>query len=315
MNDQAWPLIGHRDAEQQFAEALHSGRMHHGWLVEGPSGIGKSLLAKRMAARTLGAKSTGDGLAVSTDDPVVQKILADGHPDYRWIDRRPDDKGKIKQDIPVDAIRELNHFFSLKPALGGWRVGVIDSLDELNASGANALLKTLEEPPDRCLIVLVSHNSRPVLPTIRSRCRLLRLNVLKEEDTETVLRQIAENDAIDPAARDLANGRPGRGAQLATASGLAALNATRNYLRSLPRPADSALTDALARGGADLTAFEAMADTILRWLEQKTDQQPSLSNVWLSCSGLLADARELNMDSGQAAAKLVATLQNGLKAG
>ncbi|MEM7661524.1 MAG: DNA polymerase III subunit delta' [Pseudomonadota bacterium] len=312
--DAAWPLIGHSESEKVFVDALQSDRMHHGWLLEGPSGIGKSLLAKRMAARVLGAATEGKSLDTTTSDPVVQKILADGHPDFRWVSRRADEKGKVKQDIPVDTIRELNHFFALKPALGGWRVGVIDSLDELNASGANALLKTLEEPPAKCLIVLISHNTKPVLPTIRSRCRLLRLRPLDKDQTQSVLKQISDEQEIDPAAADLAGGRPGRGMQLASSSGLAALNATKNYLRGLPRPSDTALAEVIARGGSDQMAFEAMSYAILDWLETKTDGAPEVSSIWLDCSRLLADVRELNMDYGQAAAKLAATLQNGLKA-
>ncbi|MEO0883189.1 MAG: AAA family ATPase [Pseudomonadota bacterium] len=310
----AWPTIGHADTERTFVDALASDRMHHGWLLEGPSGIGKSRLAKRMAAKVLGANCAEGTLNADDTDAIVQKILADGHPDFRWVSRRADDKGKVKQDIPVDSVRELNHFFSLKAALGGWRVGVIDSLDELNASGANALLKTLEEPPAKCLIILISHNTKPVLPTIRSRCRLLRLAALSDADTEAILKQLADHDTIDPAARELAGGRPGRGVMLASPSGLAALNATRNYLRGLPRPPDSALSDLIARGGADQTAFEAMGYAILDWLERETETRPEIASAWLNCSRLLANARELNMDYGQAAAKLVATLQNGLKA-
>ncbi|MEM9667753.1 MAG: DNA polymerase III subunit delta' [Pseudomonadota bacterium] len=313
--DTAWPIIGHAEAERLFVDSLASERMHHGWLVEGPSGIGKSLLARRMAARVLGADCQPDSLNAPADDPVIQKMLADGHPDYRWISRRPDEKGKVKQDIPVDAIRELNHFFSLKPALSGWRVGVIDSLDEMNRSGANALLKTLEEPPAQCLIILISHNTQPVLPTIRSRCRLLRLQALSDEEAVAVLKQISEEETLDPAARDLAGGRPGRGAQLASPSGLASLNATKNFLRGLPRPSDAALSEILSKGAADDMAFQAMGYAVLNWLEQETDKRPNVASVWLDCSALFAEVRELNMDYGQAAAKLVATLQNGLKAG
>ncbi|MEM6410369.1 MAG: DNA polymerase III subunit delta' [Pseudomonadota bacterium] len=310
----AWPLVGHAFAEDTFITAVSSERLHHGWLIEGPSGIGKALIAKRMAATVLGAKTDKNSMNASPTDPVVQKIIADGPPDFRWIHRRPDDKGKIKQDIPVDTIRELNHFFALKPALGGWRVGVIDSLDELNVSGANALLKTLEEPPDKCLIILISHNTKPVLPTIRSRCRVLRLVKLTNEDTEAVLKLISTDGAVDPAAKDLAEGRPGRGAQLSSPAGLAALNATRNFLKGLPRPSDASLGQAIALGGIDQTAFEAMGHAVLSWLKEQTDAEPDMSTTWLNCSKLLAEVRELNMDYGQAAAKLIATLQNDIKA-
>ena len=148
MENIAWPLLGHERCEASFLEALDSNRLHHGWILEGPSGIGKALLARRMAAKVLGAQCMSGTLDAAIDDPIIQKLTADAHPDMRWIYRRPDEKGRVKQDIPVDAIRELNEFFSLKAGLGGWRVGIIDSLDELNRS---CLLYTSPSPRDATL--------------------------------------------------------------------------------------------------------------------------------------------------------------------
>ncbi len=310
----AWPLVGHGGCEARFAEARAGGRLHHAWLVEGPSGIGKARLARRMAAAVLGAGCEAGTLDAPPDDPVVRKIAAGSHPDLRWVARVPDEKGKLPQDIPVEAIRDLNGFFALKPALGGWRVGVVDALDELNLSGANALLKTLEEPGRNSLLILVSHGSVPVLPTIRSRCRVLRAGRLDPDETREVLGTISGTGSADAAALGLANGRPGFGAALAGSSGLAALNAARVFLRALPAPADAALADLLARGSADDAAFEAMATEFLAWISVKADGDPALARAWLDCSRLLAEARALNMDRGQAAAKLVSALQNAIKA-
>jgi len=232
----AWPLTGHQSAQAAFLSAYESGKLHHGWMLEGPSGIGKSLLARKIVAFILGAECAPGTLDCATNDPIAQKLLAGAHPDLRWLSREPDEKGKIKQDIPVDAVRELNAFFALKPALGGWRIGVIDSIDELNRAGANAILKTLEEPPAHCLILLISHRTRAVLPTIRSRCRLLRLGALSEGETRQVLDTSDHENARESTTRTLARGRPGHGLKLASKTGIAAANATRTFLRGMPKP-------------------------------------------------------------------------------
>lgn len=311
----AWPLYGHDAAELSFISALESRRLHHGWLIEGPSGIGKSLLARRIAARLLGAQSAGSSLDASLVDSTVQKVLADSHPDLKWLARRPDEKGKIKQDIPVDDVRALNAFFSLKAGLGGWRVGVIDSLDELNRSGGNALLKTLEEPPKDCLLILISHGTRPILPTIRSRCRTLRLSPLSEEETSRVFDTIDLDADTARMAATLARGRPGHGIRLSTPTGLSAANAVRNYLRALPRPSDALLADLIAKGSSDKDAFDAVCDEVLSWLEKRSETVPALSARWLKMSQTLSTARELNMDMAQTLSKLVTGLQSVAKTG
>ena len=308
MSNIAWPLFGHGSAEAQFKDAALSGNLHHGWLLEGPSGIGKSLLAKRMSSFILGAEnSSAETLDAYSDDSVVQKIIAESHPDLRWVARRPDDKGKVKQDIPVDEVRSLNHFFSLKSGLGGWRVGVIDSLDELNRNGANALLKTLEEPPAKCLLILISHGTRTVLPTIKSRCRTLRMRAISDDDTIAALKTAKVDDAR--SLSKLARGRPGLGIKLSTPNSMAAASATRSYLRALPRPSDTLMAQVIRTAGADAVAFEAFSGELLDWLQTASIQQPVYSTRWLEMSRTLSEARELNMDLTQAAAKLISGLQ------
>ena len=307
----AWPLIGHQNAVADFRAAFDSDRLHHAWLIEGPSGIGKAQLAKQMTSFVLGADCRDGTLEASRSDPVAQKLLAESHPDLRWLDRRPDDAGKIKQDISVDAIRELNKFFSLKPALGGWRVGVVDSLDELNRSGTNALLKTLEEPPPQCLLLLIAHGTRPLLPTVRSRCRRLRLDRLGDADTQSVLDRLAQNEQVPnaKAALSLARGRPGYGVSLSGASGLAAANAARTFLQGLPKPSDGALTDAILKAGTDNVAFEVFSNMALDWLSERAVEKPALASHYLTTAKLVATATELNMDRTQAGAELIGQLQ------
>jgi len=308
MSEIAWPLLGHDLAEKQFLEAATSGHLHHGWLIEGPSGIGKSILAKRMAAYILGAQMHDAGRLDSKEtDPIVQKLKAGSHPDLKWLSRKPDEKGKVKQDIPVDEIRSLNQFFSLKSALDGWRVGVIDSLDELNRNGANALLKTLEEPPKNCLLILVSHGTRAVLPTIKSRCRTLRMSTLNDDDTHAALKLAKAEDPR--SAAKLARGRPGLGLSLSTVSGMSASSAVRSYLRALPKPSDSLLAQVIRSAGVDATSFDAFTGEILDWLAVEASGSPSFAKTWLSMSRLISEQRALNMDRTQSAATITACLQ------
>ncbi|MEH6410711.1 MAG: DNA polymerase III subunit delta' [Hyphomonas sp.] len=308
----ALPLLGHRAAEQAFLAAHSSGKLHHAWLIEGPTGIGKSRFACRLAAFILGARGPGDApLDAPEDDPVMQKFLAGGHPDRRIVQIELNDKGKPRQDITIDQVRGLNHFFTLKPGMGGWRVGIIDSLDELNRNASNALLKTLEEPPASSIMFLVNHGSKPILPTIRSRCRTLRLNPLSTDDTAQVL-----NLADAPKeAMALARGRPGLGIRLSTPSGLQASNAARALLRSMPKPNDALLTAAVQAANADSTALQAFGEEVLNWLADRAGENPAAADAWLQTSRLLGQSEALNLEASQTAAKVIAGLYSSVGQG
>lgn len=310
----AWPLHGHGTAEAAFLEAARDGRLHHAWLLEGPSGIGKAQLARRFAGWLLGARGPDEApLDAPAGDPIVQLIESGGHPDLRWIARTPDEKGKLPQDIRVEQVRGLIHFFTLAPAQGGYRVGVIDALDELNRSGANAVLKTLEEPPDRAVLFLVYHGEAPILPTVRSRCRRLRLSPLDEATTRAVLEAQGAGDADRLAA--LAEGRPGRVLRLSGPDGQAAMASADAVLKAMPKPAASALSDAIARAGASDEAFEAFSSRLLSWTARRAEDAPEMATAWLGMARTLAEAREDKMDRAQTAAKLVAALQKALASG
>lgn len=302
----AFPLIGHGAQSERFQKARASGRLHHGWIFQGPSGIGKSVFARRIAGLMLGAASVD----APEDDKVMQLILSGGHPDLKWITRGLNEKGKLRQDIAVDQIREMNQFFSLRPALSGWRVGVIDSLDEMNVSGMNALLKTLEEPPANALLILISHATQPILPTIRSRCQVLRLYPLSEDDTRTVL---SGHDLNMDLALDLAPGRPGYGIELSKTSGAKAVQAARALLRNVRKPASGVLSAALTSTLADDGSLQAFSDTLMSWVAEKADGEPELSHTWLAMHQVRATARDLNLTPIQTATKLFSVLQDGVK--
>ncbi len=180
-------VLGHGAAERTFSDALASRRMHHGWLMIGPPGIGKATLAYRFARAALARDGDrdlfGGGLDVARDSTAYRQVTALSHPGLLVIRRSYDIKAKrFAQSISVDDVRRLKSFLALSAADGGRRVVIVDSADELNANAANALLKSLEEPPPQTVFLLVSSAPGRLLPTIRSRCRLLPLAALPPDD-------------------------------------------------------------------------------------------------------------------------------------
>src|SRR5579863_3279342 len=167
-------LVGGEAAEAAFLAALERGRLHHAWLVTGPEGVGKATFAYRTARRLLGARPAPESglLGADPDDPVFRQVAGRAHPDLLVIERDEPD-GKPRRSIPVEEARALPEFFAKSPGRAAYRVAIIDSADELTPNAANAVLKTLEEPPERGVLFLISHRPGALLPTIRSRCRRL----------------------------------------------------------------------------------------------------------------------------------------------
>ena len=211
-------LVGHRDAEKLFIKSLDSGRMHHGWLVTGVPGIGKATLAYRMIRYALGGKPLlPNSLDVPKTDIVSQKLESLGHGNFKLI-RIPYDykTKKLRTEIPVNSIRELSDFFRSTAAEdNALRVCLIDSADNLNLNSQNALLKLLEEPPARSLVILLSASPGRLLPTIRSRCIGLSLKSIGDKEIESWLssRVNASQSVIDNVV-SLSRGAPGKAISL-----------------------------------------------------------------------------------------------------
>ncbi len=230
-------LIGHATAEATLADAMRSGRMHHAWLITGPSGIGKATLAFRFARRLLAGIAPGDSLALDPNHPVFRRVAAGSHADLLTVERERDPKKRrLRGEIVVDDVREIADFLRLTPAEGGWRVVVVDGAEELNRSAVGALLKVLEEPPDRAVLLLVCAAAGRLLPTIRSRCRRLRLAPLAEPDLSRLLETLLPDIAADERGRlvTLAEGSPGRALQLAAAGGVGAAETVEKLLEAIP---------------------------------------------------------------------------------
>ncbi|MCW3797486.1 DNA polymerase III subunit delta' [Sphingomonas sp. BN140010] len=204
-------LFGHDAEVAAFRSALDSGAIHHAWLLAGPRGVGKNLFATQAAQRIL-AQAAGPAVAspeleTPAEHPVARLFAAGSHPDFRRLQREENDKGDLRRNITIAQVRKLIDFFALQPALSDWRAVVVDSVDDLEPSGANALLKMLEEPPGRSIFFLVSHSPGRLLPTIRSRCRLLNFGPLSEDAMTAALAQAlpescgGERAALVPLAR------------------------------------------------------------------------------------------------------------------
>ena len=214
-------LIGQGAALRRVEAALASGRMPHGWLLAGPEGIGKATLAYRIARAAI----AGDGaLEPPPDCPVMARIRAGGEARLRVLRRGVNDKtGTLRTEILVDDMRAVKRFLEQSMPDGGWRAVIVDAADEMNRSSANALLKFLEEPPARTLLVLVAHRPGGLLATIRSRCRRLDLAPLGAADLADAL--AGAGHALAPAEAEalavLAGGSPGRAVRLIEGEGLA----------------------------------------------------------------------------------------------
>jgi DNA polymerase-3 subunit delta' len=231
-------LLGHESAEATLAEAMRSGRMHHAWLITGPYGIGKATLAFRFARRLLAGVSSGATLELDEKNPVFRRVAASGHADLLTVEREWDPKRqRLRGEIIVDDVRRISDFLHLTPAEGGWRVVVVDGADELNWHAAPALLKILEEPPARAVLLLACAAPGRLPATIRSRCRRLPLAPLNEIDLMRLLSLLAPE--IDEQQRGrlatLAEGSPGRALQLAEGGGVGAADLVGSVLDALPK--------------------------------------------------------------------------------
>ena len=189
-------LFGHEEAVSAFRRGLAAGRLHHAWLISGPQGIGKALFAEKAATYLLAEKAgpafNSTGLDVPEDHPVSRLIAAGSHPDFVKLERLTRDGGtELARSITVDQVRSLQRLFSTTPSLSPWRAVIIDSVDDLEPNAANALLKNLEEPPSHSVFLLVSHAPERLLPTIRSRCHVLRLSPLKSDVMAAALGHVA----------------------------------------------------------------------------------------------------------------------------
>jgi DNA polymerase-3 subunit delta' len=250
------PLAGHDAELARVAHAIRSGRPPQAWLITGPPGVGKATFAYRIARYLLAYGATDKGpadLSVPERDPASLQMTASSHPGLLVLKRGLNpETGRLMTVISVNEIRRLGGFFGMTSGAGGWRVAVVDTADDMNDNAANAILKLLEEPPARAMLLLLAHAPGRLLPTIRSRCQRLDLKPL---DAKLVARELARLlPDMKPAEREslarLSGGSIGTALRLAGGDGV-----------MLAEEADKLIDGAR---GPDVVALLALGDKVAR---------------------------------------------------
>jgi DNA polymerase-3 subunit delta' len=266
-------LRGHEIVERELRRLAELGRMPHALLLTGPRGVGKATLAFRLARFLLAQPSerAESGLVIAPEIGAFRRVASGGHADLLTVERAYDPRRRrLRSEILVEDVRQVAGFLRLTAAEGGWRIVIIDGAEEMNRNAANALLKILEEPPRRALLLLVSHSPGLLLPTIRSRCHRRTLAVLPQPLVLELLRQYRPelaNSEAEALAR-LAEGSIGRAIELADAGGLALYRSILDMLAQIPRLDVAGLhgfADKLARADAD-DAYRASEELLPQFL-------------------------------------------------
>ena len=276
-------FVGHEPAWVGLTEALRTGRMPHAWLITGPRGIGKATLAFRFARHVFahvdenaaasslfGCEATAAKDPTSEPEhPVFRRVAAGGHADLMTVERQYNaERKRTATDIVVADVRDVSRFLALTPAEGGWRIVIVDAAEDMNNNAANALLKILEEPPQRALLLLISHAAGRLPATVRSRCHRIALKPLADGQVGDLLARYRPDLPADDreALVSLAEGRIGRALGLADAGGLTVASEVAALMETLPEidvVTLHAFGERVARDSGG-SAFETVGD-ILRW--------------------------------------------------
>lgn len=314
-------LIPDAAAEAAFLDAFDKGRLHHAWLLCGVEGAGKATFAYRAARRLLGAAPdrTRGLLGTRPDDPVAQLVTARSHPDLLVLERAVEG-GKTKKSISVDQARDLPEFFSKSPSQARYRVAIIDAADDLNLNAANALLKVLEEPPERGVLLLVTHAPGRLLATIRSRCRRLAFPVWPLHALEDLVRNLTGVSSAEASRiAGMAAGSPGRALALASGATLEADQLAQAWVsaESVDRAEALAVADKF-RGAEGQERFEILMDRLIAAVKVRALQEGPAGARWADLWSRLCELPDrtsaINLDRGDVLAGALADLQR-VKAG
>ncbi|MFD2207537.1 DNA polymerase III subunit delta' [Kiloniella antarctica] len=331
-------LLEHPQAESTLIKAYNSGKLPHAWMFTGPKGIGKATLAYRFARFLMnegdadqglfGEQAPPTSLDIGPENPVAKRIAARGHGDLVTLELSPDEKGKMRTSIPVDDVRKIVKFSHKTSIEGGWRVVIVDAVEEMNRNAANALLKVLEEPPEKTVLLLVCHLPGQILQTLHSRCCHLPLTALTEQTVITLLKEqapeISESDAAQLSR--LSEGSVGKALDLWAGGGLDLYREMIALLGTLPN-LDMVRLYAFADklSVSDPQAFKTGMELFLWWLARLTkisgqgkipelvipEEQKLISSLierhglaqwlglWEKCSTNYARATHANLDKKQ----------------
>jgi DNA polymerase III subunit delta' len=273
-------LFGHVAARAEFEETLKGGRLHHAWLIVGPEGVGKATLAYHLAREVLALGDAEPGRrtsAVGAGHPVFRRVAAQAHPNLLLLRRSWNERTKrYSQWIGVDEVRRLRSFLGHSAGEGSWRVVIVDRADDLNQNAANALLKALEEPPQRTVFFLVAAAEGQIPVTIRSRCRTLRVNALGDDDLKQAVAAALARDGYDTDADTLetalilSQGSVRRALELVTGDGITLYRDLVTAFGKLPELDGPGLHKLAERLGSpsDTERFELFFSLLLGLLER-----------------------------------------------
>lgn len=306
--DRFEPLEGVDAQAATFEAAIAGGRLHHAWLLAGPKGLGKAGFAFRAARRLLGAAPDGrhGPLGSAPDDPVNRLVAARAHPDLTVLDR--DEAGENRRSISVDEARRLPEVFHKAPAIAPRRIAIIDAADDMNVNAANAVLKTLEEPPPGSVLLLVCHAPGRLLPTIRSRCRRLSFRAWEASD----LASFAVRHGVEAPPGAVSPGEV-LGARAPSSLDAEALIAA---LPGLDAGAVQKLSERF-RGGEGAVAFAAAVDGLAQAVRARAlasaASDPAAAQAWASAwrrlDTLPAEVEAVNLDRADALWTVLADLR------
>jgi DNA polymerase-3 subunit delta' len=305
-------LVGQDRALARAARAIRGGHPPQGWLIAGPPGIGKATLAYRIARYMLayGASASGaEDLSVPERDGTAIQVAAGAHPGLMVLKRGLNDSGKLMSETSVGVVRKLSGFFGMTSGAGGWRIAIVDTADDMNPAAANALLKMLEEPPSRAMLILLSNMPGRLLPTIRSRCQRLDLRPLDPATLEGALAQfLPDTDAKERASlARLAGGSIGMALQLASGDSVALARDADRLLDTSGTPDIAgllALADRIGRITDGLDTFTTfLADALIQRIRARAQGNAPHLDRWVECLNRLQASfgrtAALNLDPRQ----------------
>ena len=275
-------LVGHAEAEASLLQAWQARRLPHAFLIGGPEGVGKATLAYRIArfllAHPAPDKKPRQDLSVAEDNPASRQVAVLSHPDLLVLRRVMNEESKkLRTEIRVDDVRRIVSFFGSTPAFGGYRICIVDSVEEMNPSGLNALLKLVEEPPAKSMFLIISHTPGRVMATIRSRCQRMRLNPLSTEEVSRALTALAarmpelpREQIADAAAAS--GGSVRRALELLLGEGLEVRSLSTEMLEHLPSvdPGKLHTLGDRLKGDQELAVF---TETVEDWLASQATRQ------------------------------------------
>jgi DNA polymerase-3 subunit delta' len=302
---------GHAQAHKQFTEAFAAGRPHHAWLIAGPFGIGKATLAYKLAAHALASGAN--------EVQANRWIISRAHPDFTVLEKSFNDSKpkRLRSEISVEDVRGFSAFFERTASIGGWKVGLVDCVDDLNSESANALLKLVEEPPAKSLLLLLCHNPGKALRTLRSRCLRVQLDALSEPETTAIVANLPIDPKPTPEAQSraarLSNGSPGLALQLLNSTGAKAFD---QYVAATRRNAGlhSTIASQFSTRAAAVGDYDVFMDLLLDWLAGQAAHHASrgLADLHSQLTQKAAITKGYNLDRRVAVLETLTLLEDAL---